>query len=74
MPQAIYAFFEEYDFSGKTIYLFNTSGGSEFAGAVNEVKNLEPNANVVENGLSVYWTSVDSSKEDILSWLNSLAV
>lgn len=73
MPQAMYAFFEEYDFSGKTIYLFNTSGGSGFAGAVNEVKNLEPNANVVENGLSVYWTSVDSSKEDILSWLNSLA-
>ena len=61
------AFFEEYDFSGKKIYLFNTSGGSGFAGAVNEVKKLEPNANVVENGLSVYWTSVGSSKEDILS-------
>ncbi len=73
MPQAMYAFFEEYDFSGKTIYLFNTSGGSGFAGAVNEVKKLEPNANVVENGLSVYWTSVGSSKEDILSWLDSFA-
>lgn len=67
------AFFEEYDFSGKKIYLFNTSGGSGFAGAVNEVKKLEPNANVVENGLSVYWTSVGSSKEDILSWLDSFA-
>lgn len=65
--------FEKYDFSGKTIYLFNTSDGSRFAGAMNEVKKLEPNANVVENELSVYWTSVGFSKEDILSWLNSFA-
>ncbi len=73
MPQAMYAFFKEYDFSGKTIYLFNTSGGSGFAGSINEVKKLEPNANVTENGLSVYWMSVDSSKQDIISWLDSLA-
>lgn len=72
MPQAMYAFFEEYDFSGKTIYLFNTSGGSGLSDAVSEVKKLEPNANVSDNGLSVYWTSVDSSKDKIISWLESL--
>ena len=72
MPQAMYAFFEEYNFSGKTIYLFNTSGGSVLADAVSKVKKLEPNANVSDNGLSVYWTSVDSSKNKIILWLESL--
>lgn len=72
MPQVMYAFFEEYDFSGKTIYLFNTSGGSGLADAISEVKKLEPNANVSDDGLSVYWTSVGTSKNNIISWLENL--
>ena len=31
MPMILYAFFESYDFSGKTIITFNTHGGSGFS-------------------------------------------
>ena len=32
MPMILYSFFDEYDFSGKTIIPFNTHGGSGFSG------------------------------------------
>ncbi len=73
MPQIMYAFFEEHDLSGKTIYLFNTSGGSQFSGAIDEIKAMQPNAVVMETGLSVYWTSVSTSKDKITQWVNQLS-
>ena len=73
MPQIMYAFFEEHDLSGKTVYLFNTSGGSQFAGAIDEIKEMQPNAAVMENGLSVYWTSVSTSKDQIIEWVDQFA-
>ena len=40
--------FDSYDFSGKTVALFCTSGGSGLSDTVNAIKNLEPNAAVTE--------------------------
>ena len=35
LPMPLYSFFEEYDFSGKTIIPFVTHGGSGFSGTIN---------------------------------------
>ncbi len=50
MPMAMYSFFEEYDFSGKTIIPFNVHNGSRFSSTISTIQSLEPNAAVVEDG------------------------
>lgn len=42
MPQPLYTFLEEYDFSGKTIIPFNSHGGSGFSNTIEEIKKLQP--------------------------------
>lgn len=71
MPMAMYSFFDEYDFSGKNIILFNTSGGSQFSDTVNTIKQLEPNANVSE-GLTISANNSTSAKNEIDEWLQSI--
>ena len=50
MPMAVYAFLEEYDFSGKRIIPFVTSGGSGFSDSISEIKKIQPGAEVEEDG------------------------
>ena len=71
MPQAMYSFFEEYDFSGKTIIPFNTHAGSGNGGTYRTIADLEPNADV-KDGLAVSQTSITSSRQSVSSWLEKL--
>lgn len=48
LPKIMYTFFDTYDFSGKTIIPFCTSGSSGIATAVSEIRSLEPNATVLD--------------------------
>lgn len=61
----LYTFFEEYDFSGKTIIPFVTHGGSGFSGTIRTIQELEPDATVVEAGLSVSRNSVANAQDDV---------
>lgn len=47
-PTIINTFLEKYDFTGKKIVLFATSGGSGFGNTVNELKISAPDAVIVE--------------------------
>lgn len=47
-PTIINTFLESYDFSGKKITLFATSGGSGFGNTVQELRNSAPDAHIVE--------------------------
>ncbi|MBR4362854.1 MAG: flavodoxin [Ruminococcus sp.] len=47
-PKIINSFLESYDFSGKKIILFATSGGSGFGKAVENLKPSAPNAEIIE--------------------------
>jgi diketogulonate reductase-like aldo/keto reductase len=42
IPQVRYSFFDEYDFSGKTIIPFCTHNGSRFSGTIETIQGLEP--------------------------------
>lgn len=53
MPMVMYSFFEEYDFSGKTIIPFNVHNRSRFSGTISTIQELEPNASVVTDGFTV---------------------
>ena len=68
MPQPLYTFLEEYDFSGKTIIPFNSHGGSGFSNTIEEIKKLQPNATVKDDGLSISRNDVADSEQEINDW------
>ena len=72
MPMILYTFFDTYDFSGKTIIPFNTHGGSGFSGTIGTIAELEPNAEVNEDGFTVSRNNVQEAEPDIISWLDEL--
>ena len=47
-PNIILSFLESYDFNGKKIVLFGTSGGSQFGETATEIRKVAKGANVVE--------------------------
>lgn len=69
MPQIMYSFLNQYDLSGKTIVPFVTSGGSGFSNAISEIEEMEPDANVITDGLSISRNKVQDSEQDIIDWL-----
>lgn len=72
MPQALYSFFDEYDFSGKTIIPFNVHNGSQFSGTIETIQELEPDAQVLEEGFTVNENDVADAQGDVTEWLEGL--
>lgn len=72
LPMAVYSFFDEYDFSGKTIIPFNVHNGSQFSGTIETIQELEPDANVIENGFTVSEQEAADAAGDVSSWLADL--
>ncbi len=67
---AIMTFLESYDFSGKRVIPFCTSGSSSPQTSFNRIKNTVPNAEV----LSGFWTpgdNADNSAQAVKNWLDS---
>lgn len=65
-PTIVNTFLEKYDFSGKKIIVFATSGGSNITNSVKELKPSAPNAEVIEGKLLN-----GATMQDITSWLNA---
>lgn len=72
MPQALYSFFDEYDFSGKTIIPFNVHNGSRFSGTIETIQDLEPDAEVITDGFTVSERDVAGAVGDVADWLGGL--
>ena len=62
-PTIINTFLESYDFSGKTIILFATSGGSGFGNAVAGLQPSAPNAKILEGKVFNRRVSVEELKK-----------
>lgn len=73
MPMPLYTFFEEYDFSGKTVIPFCTHGGSRFSGAIKTIRELEPKATVLD-GYAIARDRVADSEEGIWKWLERIGM
>ena len=74
MPQALYTFLEEYDFSGKTIIPFCPHGGSGFSRTESTIAELQPDAVVSENGLTISRNDVVGSAQQVADWVASLGL
>ena len=66
-PTIINTFLEKYDFSGKKIVLFATSGGSGFGNTVSELKPSAPDAVIVEG--KVFHKA---AKQEIAEWVERI--
>ena len=74
LPMPLYTFLEEYDFGGKTIIPFNTHGGSGFSRTISTIKSLQPDAEVVDDGLSISRNSLDKAPSQVSKWIKSLGM
>ena len=67
-PTIINTFLESYDFSGKSIILFATSGGSGFGKSVKELSPSCPNAMIREGRM----LNGNPSEQELRQWVESL--
>lgn len=74
LPMPLYTFLEEYDFSGKTIIPFTTHGGSGFSRTIQTISELQPDATVISDGLSISRNSVSGAESDVVNWVSSLNI
>lgn len=65
-PTIVNTFLEKYDFSGKRIIVFATSGGSGLTNSIAELKPSAPNAEIIEGKLLN-----QATMQDITNWLNA---
>lgn len=66
-PTIINTFLEKYDFSGKRVILFATSGGSGFGNTVRELQPSAPKVEFVEGKLLNR-----ANKQEVEKWLQSI--
>lgn len=68
-PTIINTFLEKYDFSGKKIVLFATSGGSGFGNTVEELKiSVSDTTTIIEGGL----LNGKQSYQSLTAWVDGL--
>lgn len=67
LPMPVVTFLTRYDFSGKKIIPFNTSGGGGFGSSIAAIKKYAAGAEVT-NGMTVPGTKVEESKMQIQDW------
>lgn len=63
---------QQYDFSGKTIIPFNVHNGSRFSGTIETIQELEPDAEVVEDGFTINERDVPDAAGDVADWIEEI--
>lgn len=76
LSQVMDSFFDEYDFSGKTLIPFDVHNGSRLSDTVETIQELEPDARVITDGFAISQSTVaeetESVAEEVSSWLQGL--
>ncbi|MGL5472640.1 MAG: flavodoxin, partial [Shewanella sp.] len=67
-------FFEQNDFSGKTIIPFTVHGGSRFSGSIKQIQNLQPNATVITTGLAISRNNIAEKQipDQVAEWVKTV--
>lgn len=74
LPMPLYTFLEIYDFGGAVIVPFTVHGGSGLAGTPATIQQLQPDAQVVTDALSISRSSVTTAPEAVSAWLDRLGI
>lgn len=77
IPNIVYTFMENHDFSGKTVIPFNTHEGSGQSHSQRDIENALPDATVLQ-GLAVRGTTAqndaDATAKAVSDWLSGLGM
>lgn len=69
----IYSFLESYDWAGKTLVPFCTSGGSGFGRSLDRLPDSAPGATILD-GLHVSGSSAADSGDRVAEWIAGLGL
>lgn len=72
MPMPVFNFLEHYDWSGKRIIPFVTSGGSGFGKSMEDIKKICTGAVIEENGGAFLGHTVSDSEAEIAGWAKQI--
>lgn len=72
LPRAVVTFLEENDMSGKTVVPFGIHLGSGFSSIMSEIRELCPDAKVVQGFTVSVDTANDTVKQRFDTWLDEL--
>ena len=72
-PMPVYSFLESYDWTGKTLVPFCTSGGSGFGRSLDKLPDSVPGAAILE-GLHINGDRIDGAAGDVAAWIGSLGL
>ena len=72
IPTPLFNFLAHYDWSGKRIIPFVTSGGGGFGKSIDDIKKLCVEAVIDENGGAFLGHKVETSEEEIAVWAKSV--
>lgn len=70
-PMLIYSFLESYNWEGKTLIPFCTSGGSAFGRSTDRLPDSAPGATILE-GLHIPGDRIGGAGEEVASWIEGL--
>ena len=73
LPQPVFTFLEEYDFSGKTILPLCTHEGSRLGRSESDIASICPDAQLLD-GLSVRGSDAGSAQTEVEEWINSSGI
>ena len=73
LPQPLFTFLEEYDFSGKTILPLCTHEGSRMGSSEGAIAQMCPDA-ILLSGLAVRGSDASSAQADVEAWINESGV
>lgn len=74
LPMPLYSFLEQTDLAGKTIIPFTIHGGSGFSRTIRTIEELQPDATVVEDGLSISRNAVPDAAPEVTDWIAGLGL
>lgn len=73
VPMAMLTFLESYDWDGKMVIPFCTSGGGGFGNGIDSIEAAAEGATILE-GFHVGGSSVDGAADDVAAWLDGLGL
>ena len=73
VPMVMLTFLESYDWSGKTVVPFCTSGGGGFGNGINSITAAASGASVLD-GFHVSGSRADGAQDDVTAWLEGLGL
>ena len=71
VPMVMLTFLESYDWSGKTVIPFCTSGGGGFGNGISSITAATSGATVLD-GFHVSGSRVDNAQSDVTEWITGL--